>query len=225
MHYWRKDAFTSLKSIAEEAHKKGYTTYSSYCLLREKGVRKASLRALEVHIKEMEASPFEDRLQFTLWLLRKIDDAPNGQIALPRPLHERLVKPVVEEWMERDGGNAEAHYWTQTEEGYRKAIAVDPDFYEARIKLVDLLMRRMAYETHEFPIGYVGDPEEGLRTLAELEKILEGIHDSSKKELYMQEVEGYDEVIRNYLEYLKYYRETGQRGFEQWARKHQKRCQ
>lgn len=224
MRYWRKDAFEGLEAIAAAADAvPEWAGYVRYCRLRERGLRKQALHEATAFAEATVKAPFEDRLRFVQWLLEWEDGACKEgapytgatQLLRPRPVHQRIIAPTLQEWAEREATEAEPLFRLGE---YRAALDRNPHHVRSRLALAKKLLGFASYSTHELPAwGYVGDPEEGLADLKEAELLLLDVPPSRDRTQMGLRIEVERAVTQSWIDYMVDFRETGERGFRAWA--------
>lgn len=191
MHYWRKGMFEALRAAANSAEEiPEWRDYATYCRLRERGLREESLHSLEAFISRLVDSNFEQRLAFVRWILPQTDSASNGDLLLPRPLYDRLIRPTLREWSQRRPIEAEPHYWLGMREhqrdDLRRAITLDPRLTEARARLTGYLLADLEHAER------IGRDLSGLdTTVREVNELIGELPESDLKRELAEELDGY----------------------------------
>lgn len=212
-----------LQNIARLADEAGFITYARYLGLREQGHREDAFAALNEQIRLLLDTGFDERLHFVRWLLDLTQNSPLNLLR-PYPLEKQVIEPTLREWVAREPTLAEPRYWLGGVADLRKALELDPTFEPARWKLARWLLGWVSMGSHEMPRGFIGDPQEGLAALDELEALCRDLPDSEEKQHLERRARVEREVLTNYMEYLKHYRQTGEAGFEHWATARGRRC-
>jgi hypothetical protein len=164
--------------------------YATYCRLRERGLRQESLDSLEAFLGRLVDSAFEQRLAFVRWVMPRVDSASNGDLLIPWPLYDRLIRPTLREWSQRRPTDAEPHHWLGTREHarehLRRAITLDPRLTEVRVRLVGYLLADVEYAKR---IGR--DVSELDATIREANELIRELPESDLKRELAEELDGY----------------------------------
>jgi hypothetical protein len=191
MHYWRKGMFEALQAAASAAEGiPEWRDYATYCRLRERGLRKKSLESLEAFLGRLVDSAFEQRLAFVCWVMPRADSASNGDLLIPWPLYDRLIRPTLLEWSQRRPAEPEPQYWLGTREHgterLRRAITLDPRLTEVRARLVGYLLANVE---HAERLGR--DVSEFDTTICEANELIGELPESELKRELAEELDGY----------------------------------
>jgi len=100
---------------------------------------------------------------------------------VPHPLQIRLVEPTLLEWTLAEPTCAEPHVWLSGYDHLKLALKLDPDNQLARRKLIIVVLRRVVFDGHEIPVGYLGDAERDLAALKEADELLKGLLDENDR--------------------------------------------
>lgn len=165
--------------LATDARKEdAWLEFSRYCERRGRGVRAAAMEHLENFLQAAVAWSFEKRLAFSRWVLCHRPKFSDDRVVLPNPLRTRLLIPTFRAWEEMSPGEAEAHLWLgilrcdDPSAHLGKALELDPSCELARETLTCWILSDIAYNQHELPSGYLGDPADDLRELDRASELL-----------------------------------------------------
>ena len=182
MHFWRRDYFATLKDVAAKARQtSAWSDYADFCDRSEQGLRAEAFAILDRFIASMERAPFAERRTFVSWLSRQADHRKGRHMLVPHPLQIRLVEPTLLEWTLAEPTCAEPHVWLSGYDHLKLALKLDPDNQLARRKLIIVVLRRVVFDGHEIPVGYLGDAERDLAALKEADELLKGLLDENDR--------------------------------------------
>jgi hypothetical protein len=200
MHYWRDNSFQVLAEAANYASAvPAWAEYGRFCELLEKGLRKDAFKHLAAFIEDAAEWSFEEKRKFVSWLYHFAGEREDSFLLLPQPLHKGFLEPALREWVEREPESGEPHRWFGTHEHLKEAVRLDPADEIARERLANMVFGWIGYSTHELPYGYIGNPEEDLQMLSEVEPIISGISDKAKRAEYQGALSELREEIYAYL--------------------------
>lgn len=178
-----------VRALAEDAAERpGWTSFATYCRLRGEGLRREAFVVLDVFIAEAVLWPLAERAAFAVWVgERRQAYGGQAETVLPVPLFRLLVRPALEDWSAASPDDPWPWVWLARLSGggstlhapagpyLREALKRDPGFAPARIDLIEDLLRGVAYNQHELPWGYIGDPAEDVVDLDEAETMMAGL--------------------------------------------------
>jgi len=203
--------------------------YARYCRLREQGLRRAALHALDDFLCAAERWPFEGRREFAVWISGVLEERETPYDDLtPHPLIARLLRPALLEWSEREPGAALPHRWlglffseyphAQTGAGshehLRRAIELDPGEQPARVRLIHHGLGYLDFAVHHLPASYIGDPEEDLAFTAEVAGLIEGVADPRTRNELGAELAAARQLVEDWIAF----RAEGAPDFDEWCR-------
>jgi hypothetical protein len=168
--------------------------YAAYCRLREQGLRQQSLDRLNAFIADQGGTDFECRLAFVRWLMPRADDASDGDLLIPQPLYDRLIRPTLEEWTLRMPQEAWPHFWLglreHRREKLRRAVELDPCLTGARVRLAGYLLGDLE---HAECIGHdlARSDASVAAAIREARALITGLPESDMKRDLSEEVQGY----------------------------------
>ncbi len=200
MYFWRNQAFNSLTEAAKAASAiPAWNEYVKFCELLDKGLRKDALTHLTVLIQQAATWTFSEKKNFISWLYNFIQQHTDTYLLIPHPLYEEFIKPTFFDWIEREPNNGEPHRWLGTPDHLKTAIRLNPEDEIARSRLAETIINGVGYAVHELPYGYLGDANEDLQALSEVEANIAEISDKETREGYKRRVTELRESIEAYL--------------------------
>jgi hypothetical protein len=164
-----------------------------------KGLRKDALAHLASLIKQTVNWSFSEKKDFISWLYYFIQHRTDTYLLIPHPLYEEFIKPTLVDWIKREPDNGEPHRWLGTPEHLKEAIRLNPRDEIARSRLVERVINGLEYAIHELPYGYLGDANEDLQVVNEMESVIAEISDEEKRPSYTCRLTEIRESINAYL--------------------------
>ena len=200
MYYWRDKSFQVLAEAANYASAvPTWAEYGRFCELLGKGLRQEAFKHLAAFIDDAAEWSFSDKRKFASWLYDFANAREDSFLLMPQPLQQGFLEPALCEWIEREPESSEPHRWIGTHEHLMEAVRLNPTDEIARCRLVNMVFGWVGYSTHELPYGYLGNPEDDLRILAEVEPIINGISNDAKRVEYQKGLAALREEIEAYL--------------------------
>lgn len=224
----------AMRLVASGAEREpAWHTYARYCRERGRGLRKQSLRHLEAFVAEAEQWPFGARLSFVAWLCVHLERPGWMRFDLtPYPLTNRLLRPTLVEWANRDPRASLPHRWLgiicsylgiraglmeppdSVEHHLGRAIELDPTEQPARLRLAELLIGGLEYDAHHLPEAYIGEAENDVREAEEAARLIEGITDPREGARLSGELAAARQLLEDWLAFSQEYGTD----FDEWCR-------
>lgn len=224
---WRDEEFAALRRTAAATAGR-WPDYSEYCRLRERGERGRALAALERFLTVVVALDFSVRRDRVVWLFEQ--DTALGRyweltpwrstsMLCPRPLHDRLIDPTLQEWIEREPTVAQPRLMVGIVEALRAAYDLDPTNDEVGHRLLRRYEGIFDFYLHEMPQGYLGgQPREDLAFLVWARPIACGIGDAERRAFHLRWLDRAIALTKSYADYLADGGPAKQPSFAVWAR-------
>lgn len=118
---------------------------------------------------------------------------------MPHPLYIRLVEPTLLEWTMEEPACAEPHVWLGGYDHLKLAIELDPESQVARKKIIIAVLRRVVFNGHEIPAGYLGNAENDLAALKEANELLIGLADENDRSSLAADIAEQRKRIEDFL--------------------------
>ncbi len=220
-----KEQNNALLSIAEATSKNPkWKEYATYCINREKGLRKLAFKNLDNFITSTQNWTINDKIDFLkviFLLFEGVAEADYG--GFPQPLSEKVIKPTLEKWCEFEKTDNSPFRWYGTYYGSEahlfKALEMNPSDDVARSTILNWWTDRIYYSIHHLPDGYIGNPQEDLLLIEKIKAQISQLTDNKRKEYYTKELNEDLEIINNYIEWTK----SKHLDFEEWGKENKKR--
>lgn len=195
-----------------------WTSYASYCLDREKGLRKEAFRHLDNFIISTENWTIEKKIEFVKFLLPffdTVEDADYGPF--PQPLSDKLVRPVLIKWCVSEKTDENPFRWYgryyRSEEHLFKALELNPADDKARQIILSWWTYNIYYSVHHLPDGYIGDPHDDINLGEKIKEQIRQLTTPDLKEHWTKKLEEDLELVRNYIDW----KTAGHSDFEKWG--------
>jgi hypothetical protein len=200
-----------------------WTEYVNYCFAREKGLRKEAFKCLDNFLRATNNWTNDQKIKFVEFLFpyfETVEEADYGPF--PQPLSERLVKPTLEYWCEKQNKDERPFRWYGTyyrsEEHLYKALELNPEDDIARQRLLTRWTYNIYYSIHHLPEGYIGNPLEDLELAVKVKHHIDQLTDANLRSKWTRELEEDLELVRNYVEW----KQSGHADLEQWGKEKNK---
>ena len=170
-----------LMLLAEEARKEeAWLEFSRFCELRGRGIRAEAMRRVDQFMQLAANWSFDERLAFSRWVLWRSRKFRDDRMVLPHPLREQCIIPTLRSWYEAASSEAEPRLWLGIlrcdDPSYHlaQALELDPTCELARETLTRWILSDVAYNQHELPGFYFGNPADDLKELERALKLVSG---------------------------------------------------
>lgn len=163
MHYWNKDNFEGLTSLAAAlAARDDFADLTDYCRLREAGLRREAFAALNTFLvcaDTWESVKSQDAVNTVLTLYYR---TPGCHQFLTQPLLNRFVYPALQRWSEDDPESIVPIRWLailrRDPELLSRVLAADPSDVAIRRMLIERQLSSVDYATHHLSEGlFIGE--------------------------------------------------------------------
>ncbi|MDR1701369.1 MAG: hypothetical protein LBR56_01180 [Sporomusaceae bacterium] len=217
----QNDALLIVGNAANE-HKE-WVKYAEYCVLRERGLRKEAFKILDEFLIDAGKWEETDRIKFIEFLMpysETVEDADYGP--LPSPIREKLIKPTLEKWCDKETENSNPFRWYGELfchfEYLEKALIINPKDDLARKVLLNWGTAGLDYATHHMPDYYIGDYNEDLKSISLLKEHVNKLSDSRSREIWSMELDDCAKLVINYAEW----KASGHPDLIKWGKENQK---
>ncbi len=199
MHYWRQDSFDGLESLFSEIKDDPRLSYyANYIDLLNKGLRREALKNIEDFLSLARAWDVKDQRKVVSFLCRVSDSEPIGHRYVPFPIWKRLIKPILADWIAEIPKDPEPLRWTGELDDLRTSLRLDPTCDRTRYRWIQGVLRGVQYATHELPTGYLGNIEEDLTALRDIETEARKIADPEKQAVLIEIINEERALIEDY---------------------------
>lgn len=219
-----KDQNKALLIVAESVkNNPDWIDYMQYCLNREKGLRKEAFKHLTNFINTAVHWTFEDKVTFlkhVFPLFETIEEASHGPF--PQPLSERFIKPTLIEWCTIETQQSDPFRWFgifyNSNDHLDKALMINPKDNKARIVCLQKLIYSIYHATHHLPDGYIGDPQEDIKSAANAQEHIDVLSNRDVQLYWQRKLDAEMELVHNYIEW----RASGHSDLVQWGKENKK---
>jgi hypothetical protein len=160
--------------------KSGYEDFASFCLLKEKGMKKEAIKAINNFISALSQRTLNEQRKIAeeLTILKYYNEDIHQLI--PHPLESYLLS-VFKYWAEEDTGSAVPNRWlgyiSKDASYFERALEIDPNDQISIINLAQANISFVDYQTHHLSeslfIGTVNDVKTSLERVNKLLQVLE----------------------------------------------------
>lgn len=200
MRYWNCESFESLKEIADAfVDRPGFEAFAEYCLLKERGLRSDSLKAISKFIKHVEVYPQDQQQEVVAILCRLIQVNTRNNLLLSYPLVEYLTH-ALEAWIALTGERAELHRWlgllTNNHEHYEVALRIDPMDQFALDRVCSGLIDEVNYQTHHLnESSFIGKVATATDALNRAQVLVQSIEEPQSQAAIQKNIDYYKRLI------------------------------
>jgi hypothetical protein len=210
------------KLAAEAGRVPEWSHYAAYCHDRAHGLRRTALEHMRAFVAETDGWDDGARRAFVEWLCVQLE--PHLDVAhhaTRQRIVERLIHPTLRKWTGTHISDPRPHRWlgmlfagyryyrpnaenaapVNAKEHLRKAIAIDPQEQPSRIRLVELLIDDMVWDTHRLPDYYIGDPEITLEVADEALRVAGGIDDPVERDALEHAVLTAQRLVQDWIDF------------------------
>jgi len=220
---------TFLKQLLEEEERSDFASLRFAYLAKQQGLRNVFLQQMNTFIAEALAWDIQRQRQFTVLLLTACEREETVQDLLIHPLKERLLKPVLKQWMNDLPEDVRPYRWFGVfsfEEDNRLEYlqtAIDRGGRQEQLAIETMirhLLNWLWYAFHHLNEDlYLSETEDDAETLKETRLLMDQLDDSVQKTEFMEEWQEHARTYELWLRFLK--KET--EGFMEWRERQEKR--
>lgn len=204
MAFWNKEQFELLNAIAEDSSlPSDWSGYREYCGTRARGLRGPAFKQLNEFIADARRWPSADARTFVAWLMA----LPQSGWAVPHPLLEGIVKPVLREWKAEEPTCALPHLWLGLLERDAALLALaaelDPSDPTAAVQLADWELDRVEWVMHHLGESVLlCSLDEALESAEVAQAAADGLPECPQKQRLLAEVAGCRATLQAFGEYI-----------------------
>lgn len=207
MHYWNKDNFEGLASLAAGlALRDDFASLAEYCRLREAGLRREAFAALASFLACADTWSKEQSQEAVDAVLALHFRTPGCHQFLSQPLLARFVFPVLQRWAADESEAITPVRWLailrRDPKLLAKALANDPDDMVVRRMLIERRLYAVDYATHHLGEGlFIGDLDEALEDLRQASDLIERAQDREALADLDREARQFDQMLFDWQAY------------------------
>jgi hypothetical protein len=220
---WEQERAALLASLAEEAARTPeWARYAAYCNERERGLRRTALEHMTAFLDETATWDDRGRREFVEWLCVRLQFHPDvAHHATPQTMVERLLHPTLRKWTGQDINDPRPHRWlgllfggfrfyrrnaenavpVNAKEHLRKAIGIHPQEQLSRIRLIELLVDDILWDTHRLPHYYIGEPASTLEVADEALRMAAGVEDPVARDALEHAVRTARQLVQDWIDF------------------------
>jgi len=220
---------TFLKQLLQEEERSDFASLRSAYLAKQQGLRNVFLQQMNTFIVEALAWDVQRQRKFTDGLLTACEREEGVQDLLIHPLKERLLKPVLKQWMNDLSEDVRPYRWFGVfffgEDNSLEYLqtAIDRGGRQEQLAIETMirhLLNGLWYAFHHLNEDlYLSETEDDAETLQETRLLIDQLDDSVQKTEFMEE---WQEHARTYELWLRFLKEETE-GFMEWRERQEKR--
>jgi hypothetical protein len=185
-----------------------YPLFKKFCALKEKGLRKESLKSLASFIDEANKWGNDKQQNFACWLFALFEVSDNIHHLLVHPLEENLLKPILEEWMKNVPKDPRPYRWygvfLQTEKRVdflNNALELGGNGEQlSLLKLIDINLYSLWFSFHHISEDlYLGDIEEDSILITKSQQLNEKVESQQSRKNNDEELYYYRELLNDWI--------------------------
>jgi hypothetical protein len=192
MYYWNKGNFQGLKDIGEEySLKSGYKDFACFCLLKEKGMKKEAIKAINNFISSVQLRSLKEQREIAeeLTILKYCNEDIHQLI--PHPL-ERYLLSVFKCWAEEDNESSVPHRWlgyiSKDLTNFERALEKDPNDEISIINLAQANISYVHYQTHHLSESlFIGTINDAMLSLQRVNDLLKKLGPGQQKDSILED--------------------------------------
>lgn len=199
-----------LTNVLKDDRLDEYPLFKKFCVLKEKGLRKDSFKALSSFIDEAKKWSGDKQQNFTCWLFSLFEVSNNIHHLLVHPLEENLLKPILEEWMKINPEDPRPFRWyglfLQTEkriEYLNYALELGGSSEQlSLLKLIDLHLSSLWYSFHHISEDmYLGDIEQDSLLIIKTQQLNDKVECQQTRKNNDDEINYYRELLNDWIKF------------------------
>jgi len=204
IYYWNKNYFEELKAIGETLLlEDGLELFGSYCLSKERGLKKFANSEASKFITNVEKRPVPEQRQIVVFLCKLNYDHPEVHSLLNYPIQE-FIRRVLAVWIEHEPNAIEAYRWyvqycayDLREKSLKQALALAPNDKVIVEYYLNGLNHDLEFMVHHLNQNVLlGDRLRADVLLAEFRRYLNNLNPSEAKTYLQSEYDHYKELFK-----------------------------
>lgn len=212
----------ALTNIINSENLNDYPLFIEFCLYKDKGLRKQSLKSLNLFLQQALEWDIKKQQQFACWIFEVIEVSEDVHQVLIHPLEERLLKPLMEKWMDLNPEDPRMYRWyglflniDKRTTYLDKALKLGGDKEQLVIlKLIDIYIDSLWYSFHHISEDlYLGDIQEDRLLLKKIEQLSKKVEKEEYKINIYQLVSYYSNLMSDWISFSS----EGTVSFVQWC--------
>ncbi|MBS1810219.1 MAG: hypothetical protein JST84_18805 [Acidobacteria bacterium] len=206
MMYWNSANFQGLREVGETyLRKPNYEAFANYCFLKEKGIKKAALGAMNEFISAAQEKPLKSQREIAVELASLGFENPHIHQLIPHPLQQYLIT-ILKAWSTEENASAIPARWLGCMSGdlaeFERALEIDPTDAISLTMLVKAKLNTVDYQTHHLAEAqFIGEVEEGKVCLEEAALLIARLPSEAGKTNLLEELHTYRKLIAAWEEY------------------------
>lgn len=170
MDYWNVENFNGLKDIANRySAEAAFVDFAQYCLLKEQGLKKPALSAINRFIALTSTLPLAEQRDIVLHLSQLAWRHRHVHQLIAYPLHQYLSR-MLSDWVATVPSQAEPYRWlgyfSQNPEWFNKALQYDATDQISLQQLISEALNWVDHQTHHlYESRFIGTVDQAQQSL------------------------------------------------------------
>jgi hypothetical protein len=209
MHYWNKKNFNGLLALSEEldAHP-DLAPLANYCRLREKGLRREALSALERFLAASRSLDCAAARSAVVAILESNARARDVHQFLAQPLVTQFLMPTLRAWIDDEPATCVPVRWlgilSPDIELLDRALSMCPEDTPVRKMLIERDLSSADYATHHLDeTKFLGSVTEVVTALAHARDLIANAPEPEALAHLTSEVHYFDALVADWTAYSK----------------------
>jgi len=221
MWSWNQDYFEGLREVgAEYAIRPDFESFSDYCLLKEKGLKKAANAESVKFVGHISKLSLKRRREIVAELAELFCYKASVHSLINHPI-QMFMKDTLKDWVEGEPNCLAANrfyaFFGGGQKALEAALAIDPDDQISLVRLSYWMLDDVDFMVHHLDEGlFLGEEKSARVKLIRVANMIEKVDHKDTQGYLMGEHRSYTSMLKIWEEYKKVSRE---KPFPEWAAK------
>jgi len=219
MWSWNQDYFEGLREIgAAYTNRTDFEYFSSYCLQKEKGLKKAANAESEKFIAHISRLPLSRRREIVIELAELREFKPRVHSLINHPI-QKFMEKTLAAWVKEKPECLEAvrfyAFFGGGQEALKTALSIDPDDQISLVRLSYWMLDDVDFMVHHLDEGvFLGEEKSARVMLIRVADMIERVDHKETQAYLINEHRSYTSMLKIWEEY-KHVSRT--KPFPEWA--------
>ncbi len=220
MYYWNQKNFKGLKDIGEKyCNIYGYEAFANYCFLKEKGLKKEALQAVNAFVLSTKCKSIEEQRNIANEIISLSYHNRDIHQLISHPLMQFLLG-VFKNWVEEVNEDATPYRWLGYISNdlvyYEKALEINSTDDISIIMLAKASLNYIDYQTHHLSeTRFIGKLDDARYSLEKADKLINRLSQGEVKVRLLEEYHYYLNLVNRWTEYNQ---EQSTLSFPEWCK-------